>query len=71
MTPMNLDAIRAKAQAWTQEPYDPATRAVVQGMLDDTDTAPLLEAFHQDLAFGTGGKAILLDIIANGKRNSS
>lgn len=55
MTPMNLDAIRAKAQAWTQEPYDSATRAVVQGMLDDTDTAPLLEAFHQDLAFGTGG----------------
>lgn len=52
---MNLDAIRAKAQAWTQEPYDAVTRAAVQQMLDASDTAPLLEAFHQDLAFGTGG----------------
>jgi len=52
---MNVDAIRAKAQAWTQAPYDVETRNAVQRMLDDADTTPLLEAFHQDLAFGTGG----------------
>jgi phosphoglucomutase len=52
---MNLDTIRAKAQAWTEAPYDNQTRQAVQRMLDDADSTPLLEAFHQDLAFGTGG----------------
>ena len=52
---MNIDAIRARAEAWTREPYDQETRTAVQAMLDDADAHPLLEAFHQDLAFGTGG----------------
>ena len=52
---MNIDAIRARAEAWTLEPYDQETRTAVQAMLDDADANPLLEAFHQDLAFGTGG----------------
>lgn len=52
---MNIDAIRARAEAWTREPHDQETRTAVQAMLDDTDANPLLEAFHQDLAFGTGG----------------
>ena len=52
---MNIDAIRARAEAWTREPHDQETRTAVQAMLDDADANPLLEAFHQDLAFGTGG----------------
>ena len=51
---MNLDDIRLRAEAWTREPHDSATRDAVQTMLD-TDTSALEEAFHQDLAFGTGG----------------
>ena len=52
---MNLDTIRNKAAAWTRAPHDVATREAVQRMLDDADSGPLMEAFHQDLAFGTGG----------------
>jgi len=52
---MTLDDIRNRALAWTREPYDEGTREAVQAMLDDSDTSPLEEAFHQDLAFGTGG----------------
>ena len=52
---MNLDDIRQRAEAWTREPHDPATREAVQAMLDDADPTELQEAFHQDLAFGTGG----------------
>ena len=52
---MKLDDIRHRAEAWTREPHDADTRQAVQAMLDDADTAALEEAFHQDLAFGTGG----------------
>ena len=52
---MNLDDIRQRAEAWTQAPHDPTTREAVQALLDDADPTELQEAFHQDLAFGTGG----------------
>lgn len=52
---MNLDEIRAKAEAWTQAPHDDDTRSAVRAMLDDADPSMLMEAFHQDLEFGTGG----------------
>ena len=52
---MTLDDIRNRALAWTREPHDEETREAVQAMLDDSNTSPLEEAFHQDLAFGTGG----------------
>lgn len=52
---MNLDAIRSRAAAWTQEPYDKATREAVAALLNAEDNGPLMEAFHQDLEFGTGG----------------
>ena len=51
---MTLDDIRNRALAWTREPHDEETREAVQAMLDDSNTSPLEEAFHQDLAFGTG-----------------
>lgn len=52
---MNLEDIRKRAVIWTCAPHDEATRNAVQSMLDDSDPAPLQEAFYQDLAFGTGG----------------
>ena len=52
---MTLDDIRNRARAWTREPHDEETREAVQAMLDDSNTSSLEEAFHQDLAFGTGG----------------
>ena len=52
---MNLDDIRNRAIAWTRAPHEESSREAVQAMLDDPDPTALQEAFHQDLAFGTGG----------------
>jgi phosphoglucomutase len=52
---MNIDSIRTKAEAWTREPFDSDTQKAVQAMLDSADTTELMEAFHQELEFGTGG----------------
>ncbi|MDR0766646.1 MAG: phospho-sugar mutase [Odoribacteraceae bacterium] len=46
---------REKASAWLDEAYDDDTRREVQRMLDDDNTAPLVDAFYKDLEFGTGG----------------
>ena len=52
---MNLDHIRKRAEAWTAAPHDDDTIQAVKSMLSSEDTEALIEAFHQDLAFGTGG----------------
>ena len=52
---MNLDLIRQRASAWTMLPHDQETRSAVQDLLEAEDPTELQEAFHQDLAFGTGG----------------
>ncbi len=52
---MNLDHIRKRAEAWTAAPHDEDTIHAVKSMLSSEDTEALIEAFHQDLAFGTGG----------------
>lgn len=52
---MNLDHIRKRASAWTLPPHDEETRNAVQDLLTAEDPTGLQEAFHQDLAFGTGG----------------
>ena len=52
---MNLDHIRKRAEAWTATPHDEDTIHAVKSMLSSEDTEALIEAFHQDLAFGTGG----------------
>lgn len=46
--------ILERAQQWTLEPYDAATRAEVAGMMHENPTA-LIDAFYRDLEFGTGG----------------
>ena len=44
------------AQVWATSPkFDEETRAAVQAMLDNEDKTPLIDAFYQNLEFGTGG----------------
>jgi phosphoglucomutase len=51
---INIDDIRKKASVWLGEEFDASTRKEVKGMLDSDEKA-LVDAFYQDLEFGTGG----------------
>jgi len=50
----NINDIRKKATAWLGSEFDEATRTEVQALLDNDEKA-LVDAFYQDLEFGTGG----------------
>ena len=50
-----LKECTAKAQTWLGAGFDEETRAAVQAMLDNADKTDLIEAFYQNLEFGTGG----------------
>ena len=44
------------AQVWATSPYfDAETQAEVKAMLESEDKTPLIDAFYQNLEFGTGG----------------
>jgi phosphoglucomutase len=45
----------AAAQQWLTPDFDEQTRAEVQAMLSDPDKTALIDAFYQNLEFGTGG----------------
>ncbi len=51
---INIDDIRKRAVAWLGEEFDEPTRKEVQNLLDN-DEKGLIDAFYQDLEFGTGG----------------
>ena len=51
---LSLAEIRAKAQSWLDKEYNEETRKEVREMLDK-DEKKLVDAFYQDLEFGTGG----------------
>lgn len=53
-TPHIDPAIIEKAKRWTTESFDSETRAEVQALLDNPGDE-LVDAFYQDLEFGTGG----------------
>jgi len=46
--------IRVKAQSWLGQEFNEETRKEVREMLDK-DEKKLIDAFYQDLEFGTGG----------------
>jgi phosphoglucomutase len=48
------DAIRTRAEEWLGNDFNEETRLEVREMLDH-DNAKLIDAFYQDLEFGTGG----------------
>jgi phosphoglucomutase len=50
----NTDKIRKKAESWLSNEYNEATRKEVSEMLEN-DEKKLIDAFYQDLEFGTGG----------------
>lgn len=50
----NITDIRKKALAWLGNEFDEATRTEVQALIDGDEKA-LVDAFYQDLEFGTGG----------------
>ena len=56
---MDLQLIKeceAKAQAWLSSPYyDEETKAEIRGMMQNEDKTALIDAFYQNLEFGTGG----------------
>jgi phosphoglucomutase len=51
---ISIDAIRIKAGSWLGEEFNDATRREVKEMLEK-DEKKLIDAFYQDLEFGTGG----------------
>ncbi|MDY0098764.1 MAG: phospho-sugar mutase [Bacteroidales bacterium] len=51
---LTIDEIKAKAQTWLGPEYNEETRNEVREMLEK-DEKKLIDAFYQDLEFGTGG----------------
>lgn len=50
-----LKEVQARAAQWLTPAYDAATQAEVKAMLEAEDPSALVDAFYQDLEFGTGG----------------
>ena len=44
-----------RAKLWLTPAFDEETRKEVQAMLDNEDKSALIDAFYQNLEFGTGG----------------
>jgi phosphoglucomutase len=51
---LSIEKIREKAKAWLGEEFNEQTRNEVREMLEN-DEKKLVDAFYQDLEFGTGG----------------
>ena len=51
---MSLDEIRKKAESWLGKEFNEETRKEVRDMLENSEKK-LIDAFYQDLEFGTGG----------------
>ena len=54
MNMLSVDEIRKKAESWLGNEFNEETRKEVREMLD-SDEKKLIDAFYQDLEFGTGG----------------
>ena len=61
-----IKVCEAKAQAWLSSPvYDAATQEEVRRMLANEDKTDLIEAFYQNLSFGTGGLRGIMGVGTN------
>ncbi|HPS02871.1 MAG TPA: phospho-sugar mutase, partial [Candidatus Sumerlaeota bacterium] len=54
MCPLALEILE-QIQKWLQPPFDEATRAEIQALVDAQNEKELYERFYQELEFGTGG----------------
>jgi len=50
-----LERVKRRAEVWSKAPYDKETRETVGMWLSENKEDILTEAFHKDIAFGTGG----------------
>ncbi len=62
-------AVQNKVNQWLQGPYDAATKATIQKLIDDNNTTELTDSFYKDLEFGTGGLRGLLGVGSNRMNN--
>lgn len=49
------EEVTRKAEVWSKEPYDASTREIVGRWIAEDRRNDLIEAFHKDMEFGTGG----------------
>ena len=49
------ERVKRRAEVWTKEPHDRKTREIVRTWLEEDAREVLMEAFHKDMEFGTGG----------------
>ncbi|MBB1139974.1 phospho-sugar mutase [Myroides sp. WP-1] len=56
--------ILAKAEQWLQKPFDQATQAIVQQLLEQ-DPVQLQDSFYKNLEFGTGGMRGIMGVGTN------
>lgn len=61
---MNNQELLARANNWLHPSFDEATRSEVQRLIDENGQ-DLLEAFHKDLEFGTGGLRGIMGVGTN------
>ncbi len=55
----------AQAKQWLTPAFDEETRKEVQAMLDNEDKTALIDAFYQNLEFGTGGLRGIMGVGTN------
>ncbi|MBR4970273.1 MAG: phospho-sugar mutase [Paludibacteraceae bacterium] len=60
-----LQDVTAKANAWLTGNFDSETKAEVKSLLDNPDKTPLIDAFYQNLEFGTGGLRGIMGVGTN------
>jgi len=50
-----LNEVKEKAKVWIEGNYDQETKNAVKALLEQEDSANLIDSFYKDLEFGTGG----------------
>jgi phosphoglucomutase len=57
--------IKKRAKSWLDDNFDAETRQEVERLLRDENEKELIEAFHKDLEFGTGGLRGIMGVGTN------
>ena len=60
-----MQEVTAKANAWLSGNFDSETKAEVKSLLDSSDKTALIDAFYQNLEFGTGGLRGIMGVGTN------
>ncbi len=60
-----MQEVTARANAWLKGDFDAETKSEVQRLLDNPDKTDLIDAFYQNLEFGTGGLRGIMGVGTN------